>query len=96
MRTRAGFTATQPTKPCFHIARICPVVPGGERCSECMTDGNTWGSLRLCLTCGWVACSNNSSGYHAQAHYAHTDHPIASPLTGPPGVRWCFVHQRYV
>jgi uncharacterized UBP type Zn finger protein len=55
-----------------------------------------WRELWLCLCCGWVSCCNDSDGRHAEAHYAETDHPIAAPLCGPPGIRWCFVHQRPV
>ena len=34
-------------------------------------------SILVCLTCGWVACSNDSPQRHAQADRQKTDHPIA-------------------
>ena len=42
--------------------------------------GTGWVELRLCLSCGWVACSNTSPHQHAKAHYEETDHPVAGPL----------------
>jgi uncharacterized UBP type Zn finger protein len=51
--------------------------------------------LWLCLSCGWVACSDNSPNQHASAHYQETDHPLAVSLD-EPRQRWCYVHQRTV
>jgi uncharacterized UBP type Zn finger protein len=47
----------------------------------------------MCLSCGWVACSDNSPNQHAKAHYQETDHPVAVSLD-EPRQRWCYVHQR--
>jgi len=96
MRTSVRSTETQRSRWCQHTTRIRPVVPNTDCCRDCLTSGQTWVELWLCLTCGWVACSNDSPGCHAEAHYVETDHPIAAPLLGPPGVRWCFIHQRNV
>ncbi|HEY5985217.1 MAG TPA: UBP-type zinc finger domain-containing protein [Streptosporangiaceae bacterium] len=53
--------------------------------------------LWLCLSCGWVACSDDSPGRHARAHYEETDHPIAAALRRHGSYpRWCHVHQRAV
>ena len=41
-----------------------------------MRDG--WVGLWLCLSCGWVACSDDSPNQHAKAHYQETDHPSPS------------------
>jgi uncharacterized UBP type Zn finger protein len=81
---------------CSHKARIRPVTPAADHCPVCAAAGTSWDELWLCLSCGWVSCSNDSPGRHAEAHYAETDHPIAAPLGGPPGTRWCFVHQRHI
>ena len=32
--------------------------------------GDAWTELWLCLSCGWVACSDDSPSRHAFAHYA--------------------------
>jgi ubiquitin-hydrolase Zn-finger-containing protein len=52
-------------------------------------------ALLACLTCGWVACSGDTPGQHARAHYEETDHPVARSLD-PAGWTWCHVHQRRV
>jgi uncharacterized UBP type Zn finger protein len=81
---------------CEHLDSVHPVValPGG--CRDCQAGGGNWVRLVGCLTCGWVACSDDSPGQHARAHYDESDHPLARALE--PGSRWtwCYVHQRRV
>jgi Zn-finger in ubiquitin-hydrolases and other protein len=43
----------------------------------CLTRGEDWGELWPCLSCGWVAYSNDSPNQHAMAHYEETDHLVA-------------------
>jgi uncharacterized UBP type Zn finger protein len=81
---------------CKHLTAIRPVEPNEEEGRKCLAAGTAWEDLWLCLSCGWVSCSAPSSGRPENQHYAETDHPIAAPLAGPPGVRWCFVHKRFV
>jgi len=50
----------------------------------------------VCLTCGWVACSDDSPNQHARADYEETDHPVAARLAAGAAWRWCYVHQRLV
>jgi uncharacterized UBP type Zn finger protein len=83
-------------RPCHHMRRIHPVAPRSTGCHECLDRGENWVSLWLCLSCGWVACSNDSPNQHAKAHYQETDHPVALPLQSDPSQSWCFVHQRTV
>jgi uncharacterized UBP type Zn finger protein len=52
--------------------------------------------LAVCLTCGWVSCSDGSPNRHARAHYEETDHPVAAGLAPGAAWRWCYVHQRLV
>ena len=40
----------------------------------------------VCLTCGWVACSDDSPNQHARAHYEETDHPVAAGLASGDGL----------
>jgi uncharacterized UBP type Zn finger protein len=81
---------------CEHLDAIMPVAPRSSRCGECRDGDHGGASLLVCLTCGWVACSDDSPGKHALAHYQETDHPVAGAL--PPGskLRWCYVHRRPV
>jgi uncharacterized UBP type Zn finger protein len=83
-------------RPCSHIAVTHPIQPHSTGCNECLARGDDWIELRLCLSCGWVACSDDSPNQHAKAHYEETDHPVTAPLRPGQGLRWCYVHQRAV
>ena len=67
-----------------HVAVTHPVLPHSTGCDECLTCGDDWVELWLCLSCGWVACSDDSPNQHAKAHYEETDHPVAGPLRARP------------
>jgi uncharacterized UBP type Zn finger protein len=82
--------------PCHHVAVTHPIQLHSAGCPECLDRGDDWIELWLCLSCGWVACSDNSPNHHARAHYEETDHPVAAPLRQDPYPRWCYVHQRAV
>jgi uncharacterized UBP type Zn finger protein len=81
---------------CEHLDGLAPVTPQSDECPACRARAVRWAALLVCLTCGWVACSNDSPSRHARAHYEETDHPLARRLE--PGSRWtwCYVHQRLV
>jgi len=81
---------------CEHADSLTPVVPLPAVCRECQAGGTDWRRLLVCLTCGWVACSDDSPHHHARAHYEETDHPLAAELGPGPGRRWCYAHQRAV
>jgi uncharacterized UBP type Zn finger protein len=83
-------------RPCAHLAVIQPVEPHTTGCQECIDGGADWVTLSLCLSCGWVACAQDSPHHHAKAHYEETNHPITTTLPGNPHVRWCYIHQRAV
>jgi len=88
--------ATGSATRCEHLDAIRPVVPRSQVCEQCAAEGVTWAALRLCLSCGWVACSDRSPGQHAKAHYEETDHTVAAAME--PGSNWrrCYVHRRVV
>ena len=81
---------------CEHFDGLAPVTPQSADCRDCRNRRDRPAGLVVCLTCGWVACSDDSPTHHARAHYEETDHPVAAGLV--PGVawRWCYVHQRLV
>jgi uncharacterized UBP type Zn finger protein len=81
---------------CEHLDGLQPVTPLSAHCRNCQdrTDGRV--SLVVCLSCGWVACSDDSPDRHARAHYEETDHPLAAALEPGSPWRWCYVHQRPV
>ena len=80
--------------PCDHVPATRPIKPHSAGCLECLDGKEGWVSLWLCLSCGWVACSDDSPNQHAKAHYQETDHPVTVPLEHDPGLCWCYVHQR--
>jgi uncharacterized UBP type Zn finger protein len=79
--------------PCDHVPATRPIKPHSDGCLKCLDGGKDWVALWLCLSCGWVACSDDSPNQHAKAHYQETDHPVTIPLEHEPGQRWCNVHQ---
>ncbi|GAA1284527.1 hypothetical protein Psi02_33470 [Planotetraspora silvatica] len=79
---------------CQHL-RVPPgAEQGAPECAMCLILGLTWARLVVCLTCGWVACSDDSPGGHARAHYQETDHPVVGALETETAWRWCYVHGR--
>jgi uncharacterized UBP type Zn finger protein len=81
---------------CDHVSITHLVQPYTAGCQQCLERGCGWVELWLCLTCGWVACSNDSPHQHAKAHYEEKDHPVAVSLQRGTRTRWCYVHQRAV
>lgn len=81
---------------CEHLDALLPVAPLSSTCRECRAVGEVWDGLLVCLTCGWVACADDSPRRHALAHYEETDHPVAGALRPGPTWRWCYVHRRAV
>jgi Na+/H+ antiporter len=85
------------TGNCEHLRAFCtadtpsPRTPGG--CEECLRDGTTWVSLRLCLTCGHVGCCDSSVHKHATAHFASSAHPVMRSIEPGEAWRWCFVDE---
>jgi uncharacterized UBP type Zn finger protein len=79
---------------CSHLAAIDRHIrPRARGCEECLTMGDTWVHLRLCMTCGHVGCCDDSKNKHATKHFHSTKHPIIRSLE--PGERWgwCFVDE---
>ena len=81
---------------CEHLDGLAPVGPQSGDCRDCQSSQDRKASLVVCLTCGWVACSDESPNQHAKAHYEETDHPVAASLALGAAWRWCYVHQRLV
>jgi uncharacterized UBP type Zn finger protein len=81
---------------CEHVDGLAPVGPQSEDCRDCQSRQDRASSLVVCLTCGWVACSDESPNQHAKSHYEETDHPVAASLVLGAAWRWCYVHQRLV
>jgi uncharacterized UBP type Zn finger protein len=94
-----GAPASSPngTAPrCRHLDGLAPVTPLSDACGDCRDNPDRQAALLICLTCGWVACSDDSPNQHARAHYEETDHPVAASLRPGTPRRWCYVHRRLV
>lgn len=82
---------------CAHLGTILRSARAREAfCEQCLLEGTSWSSLRLCLSCGRVGCGPDSSSDHAAQHYAETDHPIASVVGTDPSSCWCYPDERFV
>jgi hypothetical protein len=58
--------------------------------------GDTWVHLRLCLTCGLVACCDSSKNKHASKHAHASKHPIVQSFQPGEDWRWCYVDEMYL
>lgn len=92
----ATFSANGSAPRCEHLDGLVPVMAQSSRCQACPAEDDRPATLLICLTCGWVACSDDSPNRHANAHYAETDHPIVVRVAPGPAWRWCYVHHRLV
>ncbi len=69
-----------------------PDTPG--RCQECIDEGVEWVHLRMCLSCGHVACCDSSPRKHATGHFRSTDHPVMRSVEPGEAWRWCYVDEQ--
>jgi len=76
---------------CGHISTIQDVVPSADGCEDCLKIGDPWVYLRLCLTCGYVGCCDNSKNKHATRHHHETDHPMIVSYEEGENWLWCYV-----
>lgn len=83
---------------CTHLSQINNnVKPSTTKgCEDCLKTGDTWVSLRLCLTCGHVGCCNSSKNQHATKHFEATNHPIIQDFSENLNWKWCYVDKEYV
>ncbi|WP_067465108.1 Na+/H+ antiporter [Nocardia amamiensis] len=80
---------------CAHL-RSAPLVrmhDGPDECAECVAEGMNWVHLRMCLSCGQVACCDSSPGNHATKHYADSGHPVMRSVEPGEAWRWCYVDE---
>jgi hypothetical protein len=82
------------SEQCTHLDQIAEVVPDStEGCSDCLKIGGRWVHLRLCMTCGHVACCDNSPNRHATAHHHDSGHPIIRSFEPGEDWYWCYVDE---
>ena len=62
-------------------------------CEDCLQSGGKWLHLRICLSCGHVACCDSSPNRHATAHFHGTAHPLVRSLEPGEDWSWCYVDE---
>ncbi|WP_188780158.1 Na+/H+ antiporter [Marmoricola endophyticus] len=94
-RVRAAEISVVGEGGCEHLrddtGHVAPDTPG--ECAECLDEGLAWVHLRMCCTCGHVACCDSSPGRHATRHYHSTGHPVMRSAEPGEDWRFCFVDQ---
>lgn len=84
-------------RECHHKDEIAEVNPLDITvCEDCVKSGDSWVSLRMCLTCGHVGCCNSSKNRHATKHFQDTEHPIVKSVTPNEEFMWCYVDELYL
>ena len=78
---------------CTHGDDIRKVVPSAKGCEECLKIGSAWVHLRLCTTCGHIACCDNSPNRHATAHANEVRHPVMRSIEPFENWFWCYVDE---
>jgi monovalent cation/hydrogen antiporter len=85
----------RPARSCPHVKEarkdVVPNTPEG--CTECLRTGDHWVHLRLCLSCGLVACCDSSPNRHANAHFHAEGHPVIRSFEPGEEWRWCYVDE---
>lgn len=89
-------TPATPQGVCDHLA-ISPkdMEPAGlEVCEDCIREGTRTVHLRICLSCGKVACCDSSPAQHATRHFRNSRHPVVRSFEPGESWRWCFIDER--
>ncbi len=76
---------------CPHFAMIHLTEPTTHVCVDCLKSGDEWLHLRMCLTCGYVGCGDDSKNKHATQHFYATEHPMIRSLEPGDHWGWCYV-----
>src|ERR1700729_72472 len=79
--------------PCDHVheTTIRHVKRPEAGCVDCLKIGGRWVHLRVCLTCGHVACCDSSPHRHATKHHKHSGHPIITSAEAGETWVYCYV-----
>jgi Zn-finger in ubiquitin-hydrolases and other protein len=72
------------------VTELPASIPG---CEDCLKIGGRWLHLRMCETCGHIACCDSSPNKHASKHAAEVDHPIARSAEPGEDWSWCYVDE---
>ncbi|WP_116996086.1 cation:proton antiporter [Desertimonas flava] len=79
---------------CDHLrdaATLTEPSPSSDHCEACVREGTVTVHLRMCLTCGNVACCDSSPARHADRHFRGTGHPVMRSVEPGEAWRWCYL-----
>ncbi|MCX7782165.1 MAG: cation:proton antiporter [Meiothermus sp.] len=79
---------------CAHTEWANPIRVTSSVCADCVALGDSWVHLRVCMTCGYVGCCDDSKNKHATAHFKSTGHPLIKSLEKGETWTWCYVDQK--
>ncbi len=82
---------------CAHLDQVRDVEPDSTAgCGDCLAVGSRWVHLRMCLSCGHVACCDSSPNRHATAHAGASGHAVIRSMEPGEDWRWCYVDRTLV
>lgn len=81
---------------CSHLGQIRNVKAVSDGCEDCRKLGDDWVHLRLCLSCGYVGCCDDSKNRHATQHHHISTHPIIKSFESDENWRWCYEDEKLV
>ena len=91
---REMWTGTSKVRPCRHMEQIQDVTPSSlDACGECVTLGDTWPHLRICLICGYVGCCDVAKNQHMLKHHRATGHPLIQSFEPGEDWIWCYADE---
>ena len=81
---------------CKHLDQIKITTTDMDVCEDCIKTGDTWVHLRMCMSCGHVACCDSSKNKHATKHFRHEHHPVMRSIEAGEDWIWCYVDESIV
>jgi uncharacterized UBP type Zn finger protein len=75
---------------CAHMEEATVETTDVYECPACVSAGDEWVHLRMCMVCGEVGCCDNSPNTHARKHFEATGHPVARTIEPGEGWIWCW------
>ncbi|MFT3970564.1 MAG: cation:proton antiporter [Micropruina sp.] len=81
--------------PCVHLDAVPAEVDFEAHgdCLDCLAADQDPVELRMCLSCGHIACCDSSPGKHATLHFRRTGHAVMRSIEPGEHWRWCYIDQ---
>lgn len=90
------FTRQLEERTCDHLNLIKITQPETDVCQECVSLGDSWPSLRMCLICGYVGCCDTSKNKHMLSHIQASGHPIIRSIERGEAWIWCYSDDAFI